>query len=351
MLWDAESGVECLVLTPDLGSVDVVRFTRDGESVMTGNQSGAVALWRVPPLDGCRVMDVRGFQLALSPDGRYLAATDAQRVNVLEITSGRIASSVEAGGIMRLQFSPSGKFLAGLCSDKQIRLWNAASGDEIARRENKTRGDALAFVDDDNLAFSSGGSGITIWTFADGDTVSLDAGGQAALCLAVSPDGRRLAAGHGIHPLPDQTPPGKVVVWDLETRRQLATLKGHSSFGVYGVDFSPDGKLLASCGDEVLLWDTASFEQQAEMSGHTAPVWCVSFAPDGRTLATASMDETVRLWDPKSGEQRLALYGHSGWITTAKFSPDSKHLFSAGADRTVRWWPGSHSEEDDTTKR
>jgi WD40 repeat protein len=340
-LWDAESGSERLVLTSGLGSVDALLFTRDGQSLVTGDQSGAVTLWRVPPFEGSRVMDVHGFRLAVSPDGRHLAATDVQRVDIVEIASGRIASSVEAGGVMHLQFSPSGEFLAGLCEDRQVRLWNVASGDEIARRENRTRGDALAVIDDDTVAFSSGDSGITIWNFVDGDTAEIIAEGRGVLCLAVSPDGRRLAAGHGIHPLPDRTPPGKVVVWDLETHRQLATLQGHRSFGVYDVDFSPDGSVLASCGDGVLLWDTATFEQEAAMTAHTAPVWSVSFAPDGRTIATASMDETVRLWDPESGEQRLALYGHSGWIMTAEFSADSNHLFSAGADRKVRWWPGS----------
>jgi WD40 repeat protein/tRNA A-37 threonylcarbamoyl transferase component Bud32 len=348
-LWDADSGTERLVLTPyrgsgdvvDMGSVDVVLFTRGGDSLVTGGHLGTVTLWRIPPLEGNRVMDTRAIRLALSPDGRHLAATDVQKVNILEVASGTIISTIETGGVMRLQFSPSGELLAGLCGGGEIRLWNATSGDEIARQQNKTQGDALAFIDDDKLAFSSGDNGITIWNIPDGDTVELNNEGLGVLCLAISPDGRRLAAGHGIHPLPDETPPGKVVVWDLKTRRQLATLQGHRSFGVYDVEFSPDGKVLASCGDGVLLWDTQTFKQVAAITGHTAPVWSVAFASDGRTIATASMDTTVRLWDAKSCEQRLALYGHSSWVVAVEFSPDSRHLFSSGADGKVRWWPGS----------
>lgn len=340
-LWDADSGTERLTLTSGLGSTDALRFTPDGTFVVTGDQSGDVCIWRVPPFDGHGVLDVRGIRLALSPDGMRLAAAGAQQVRIVETASGETVSKFQVDSLVRLQFSPSGKVVATFGEGGRIQVWDVATGAESVRRENPAQGDALAFINDDQLAFSSGDSGVALWGFPDGELEELNSGGQGVLCLDVSPDGRRLAAGHGIHVLPDQTPPGKVVMWDLETSRQMASLEGHKSLGIYGVAFSPDGRTLASCGDGVVLWDMTALQKKVELIGHTAPVWSVCFSPDGRTLVTTGMDATLRLWDPESGEQRLVLRGHTGWVTTAAFSPDSEHLYSAGVDGIVRCWSGS----------
>ncbi|MGH3707426.1 MAG: WD40 repeat domain-containing protein, partial [Pseudonocardiaceae bacterium] len=72
---------------------------------------------------------------------------------------------------------------------------------------------------------------------------------------------------------------------------------------VYGVGFAPDGRTLATAsGDQtVRLWDLSTRDRPrplgAPLTGHTGTVWAMAFAPDGRTLATGSADRTVRLWD------------------------------------------------------
>ena len=74
-----------------------------------------------------------------------------------------------------------------------------------------------------------------------------------------------------------------------------------------GVAFSPDGRTLASSGNDrtVRLWDVAGRRPWATLTGHTNAVWGVDFAPDGRTVASSSTDGTVRLWDLDPGA-RLA---------------------------------------------
>ena len=66
--------------------------------------------------------------------------------------------------------------------------------------------------------------------------------------------------------------------------------------------FSPDGRLLASAGDDgtVRLWDPATGAGLATLTGHTDTVDAVAFSPDGRRLASAGDDRTVRLWDSKA---------------------------------------------------
>jgi WD40 repeat protein len=129
----------------------------------------------------------------------------------------------------------------------------------------------------------------------------------------------------------------------MAKRKPIAgPLIGHTG-PVYAVTFDPDGKLLASAGEDgtTRLWNITDGGSAAgdPMTGHAGPVWAVRFNRDGRSLATAGNDRTVRIWDVDQRRQiGVPLAGHTGPVYDVAWSPRAGVLASVSGDTTLRWW-------------
>ena len=64
----------------------------------------------------------------------------------------------------------------------------------------------------------------------------------------------------------------------------------------------------------------------------------MSYSPDGKTLASASLDKTVKLWDVSTGKELKTLNGHQSSVNSVSYSPDGKTLASASSDNTIILW-------------
>jgi WD40 repeat protein/beta-lactamase regulating signal transducer with metallopeptidase domain len=119
-----------------------------------------------------------------------------------------------------------------------------------------------------------------------------------------------------------------------------ASSAGKPRSPVLAVAYSPDGRLLATSGEDsaIVVRDPSTGSVKARLEGHTDAVTCLAYSPDGSILASAGYDRTVRFWDASTGHALSTLQGHASWIFALAFAPDGKTLASAGSDKTVRLW-------------
>ena len=145
-----------------------------------------------------------------------------------------------------------------------------------------------------------------------------------------SPDKRTLASGNLEN---------KVRIWNVDTGNLVKVLDQHSD-SVYYVRYSPDGKTLAASSRDktTIIWDTATWNVKYTLDKHTAAVFNIRYSPDGTTLATASDDKTTIIWDLATGKSLHVLTGHTASIYDIYYSPCGTKLASCSLDNTTRIW-------------
>ena len=109
---------------------------------------------------------------------------------------------------------------------------------------------------------------------------------------------------------------------------------------VTSIAISPDGKILASgsLNKAIKLWHLDSGELIGTLWGHLDTVSSVAISPDGKILASGSLDKTIKLWDLDSGKLIDTLSGHLDTVSSVAISPDGKILASGSWDKTIKLW-------------
>ena len=194
----------------------------------------------------------------------------------------------------------------------------------------------------------SGGRGAQVWRVEDGkQMVALEA--KDVVCLAVSTDGRWIAAG---------TAWNEVFVWDAKTYEKVISQRenyhhnGNANY-ILGVDFSPDSTRLVSATNNrtASIWNITTRERiQTLEHGHW--VTAAKYSPRGDRIVTAT-DHSVRVWDSTNGcllvdiKVKVNPWQNTGlrWFNNRLFViSDSKiKQFEASTGSAVSEWPVLHS--------
>lgn len=302
--------------------VGIVRFAPDGGSVAAGGWGGSIKILEVPTLEAKRTL--RGHTdrvggIAWAPSGGEVElASGGGEGNVhLWGREGETPLATLGGHnqrVCRVEFHPSGKYLASASEDTTWRLWDIETRAELLLQEGHSRGVfAVAFNTDGSLLASGGTDSMgRIWDLRTGRTVMiLDGHIKPVYALDWGVDGHRVLSGSG---------DGWVKCWDIRKVACVGGVGAHKSVvsdlrwykgdgmarsaGEGGEGPKKGGTFFASAGFDkrVNVFSADDWGVVCSLSGHTGNVHSVDVSKDARWIVSGGYDRTVKIWGRNDGE-------------------------------------------------
>ncbi|HEX6188258.1 MAG TPA: caspase family protein [Pyrinomonadaceae bacterium] len=384
-----------------------ITFTADGK-LIAFEQAGELQLRDVQTAKPAwRVHDTREIHsLAVSMDGRWLAVGYGNRelggVKIYERATGKPIRelSAQTRAVNLAAFPTDGRYLAlgqmdepivsfGTKTTQRLHLWDVSTGiptraitwpiehnisgfsfqgnhfaavtgrvlntlnvsaeswRKLTDESEKFGLESLGATPDGRRLIARAGREARIWDIETGKQVGSVRLDYVTQDVALSPDGRWLAALY-LGKTPTSNEIRLVDVQSGETQRSIPTPPG-----MWRVVFSADGRQIASGAlgadsGKIMVWDvdTGAVVHTFESPDETPlPISAITFNHDGSRLATVNRVSAIRIWDVRAGRLLHTMRGHTNNLSALMFSPDDKLLLSASYDGTAVIWDVEHGRE------
>jgi WD40 repeat protein/serine/threonine protein kinase len=317
-------------------------------------------LWRF--CDGDSRATYRGFSdqvwcVAFSPDGKFMAGGSSDStVRVFDAATREQVSllHLDGAGLMSLAFSPDARTLACATGNWQTSQpgklylcdWRAgrAEGTYSGHEESIN---CLAFSrDGQHVATCGDDNSIILWRTTGPYSLVREArfGNhfRGVNAVGFTPDSRFLLAGFG---------DGHLQGWDVATKLPTADQRVHAS-GVMSLAFTSDSQtvLVGTRDGPILLWDVAERKTVDRLDGGQGQANSLSVSSDGQQFVSGGSDSSVTVWDLARRRAVTRLCGHQGSVQSVAFSPRGHTLASGSVDRTLKVWESDHKRDVPTLR-
>jgi WD40 repeat protein len=308
-------------------------FTKADGDLSTAKKSVDFAVQAIARAE-MRVQERRGQHEAAVAE----AAAGAAAVEERKAPAAATAAAAFAA------FSADGRYAVTSDASGTLRIWNAATGAPIDVLDGAQVGSPVKSLQAAGIAAAvlqtEDGRAVLRATFPSwqlvrsigsedgGDSVFVD----RVLSLAFSPDGTLLAAGGG-----EASRSGQLTLWNTADGSLVKQFADAHSDTVYGIEFSADGKLLASAAADkfVKVFDVASGTFVRAFEGHTHHVMDVSWKADRTTLASAGADNAIKVWNVETGEQARTITTYTRQVTSLQYVGLQDLIVSSSGDKRV----------------
>jgi WD40 repeat protein len=345
-VWDLESGNRLLALPTGqetLGGPGALDFGANGKQVLV-SRGAAVQVWDIESKQLARTFEAEGRvrAFALQPDNKHLALThELKAVTLWDLVAAKKLHVIPVGEQRGspAAIAPSGRVFAYEVAPTVIALADTVTGKELHRLAgHKEAIDSLLFTPDSKTLLSgSWDNTLRLWDVGTGnERVRIPANSGIPFGV-LSPDGKTVVTG-------GTGSPHAALLWDATTGLPAMNEFPGNTSPLSSLAISPDGMLTATCsavGGEatIWLWETTTGKPVRQFAGHPRGTLRVTFAPDGKTLASTGISgTTAKVWEVATGREVLSLSKHRGTVGDVAYSPDGKAL------ATVASYSGSTSE-------
>ncbi|MCB1207970.1 MAG: hypothetical protein KDK97_01525 [Verrucomicrobiales bacterium] len=260
-------------------------------------------------------------------------------------TAATAAQANALPALIALTFSPTAQQIAGITADGVVHVYSTLSASPISTTPTAPLAGKVTSITWPTAAgwTVTGEKGTFLcadlthaaWslerTLGSGDGKSPIT--DRANSLAFSADGKTLAIGSG-----EPSRSGDVTLWEVSTGELTQELPEIHIDSVLSIDFSPDGKLLATGGADkaVRVIDLATGKVIKTFEGHTHHVLGIAWRSDGRILSSAGADNAVKVWDWTIGDRRKNVDGWDKEVTAIRYLGASDTAATSAGDSKIR---------------
>ena len=334
IFWDVATQRQQHVLKSGPRSVQSLRISKDGATLITAGLDGIARVWSTSSYKMLRELDhgAGSARAEVSPDGRHIVTVGRLgNVTVWRMTDGEQVRSWKAhdGPVTDIHFNRKGDRVLTASADATAKVFEFATGKQLLSLEgHEGLVRTAAYTSKQQIVTASRNGGIRVYGALSGELLRTFDYETGSVHITPHPDGERVMASSLSH----------LMLWRID-RRQPQQMRAHRK-GIYGVSVSPDGNIIAtgSYDHNVMLWDAKSGEPIRTLTGHTDTVHTIKFSHDSKRLFSTAGDGKVFDWDVKRGVVNRTFSDTNTVLYALALSPDATRVAAGGDDRRIYIW-------------